>query len=360
MKKLLFLLPLLLPLALAACAQAASPSPQPTQTAGPTPAGPRTLKVMTHDSFAVSEEVLAQFEQQYNVEVEFLLSGDTGSAVNKAVLSKGAPLADVFYGVDNTFLSRALEEGIFEPYDSPLLADIPGDFKLDPENRALPVDFGDVCLNYDKAYFEEKGLAVPQSLEDLLQPEYKGLLTVENPATSSPGLAFLFATIGHFGEDGYLDFWRGLVENEVNVVNDWETAYYSEFSQWGGSDPLVVSYGSSPPFEVIFAEEPLDEPPTGAIVGDGACFRQIEFVGILAGTENRDLAEAWVDFMLSPTFQEDIPLQMFVFPVNPNAQLQPEFVDYLAVPENPVVLDPALIAANRERWIEAWTEVVLR
>jgi len=359
-KKLLFLLPLLLPLALAACAQAASPSPQPTQTAGPTPAGPRTLKVMTHDSFAVSEEVLAQFEQQYNVEVEFLLSGDTGSAVNKAVLSKGAPLADVFYGVDNTFLSRALEEGIFEPYDSPLLADIPGDFKLDPENRALPVDFGDVCLNYDKAYFEEKGLAVPQSLEDLLQPEYKGLLTVENPATSSPGLAFLFATIGHFGEDGYLDFWRGLVENEVNVVNDWETAYYSEFSQWGGSDPLVVSYGSSPPFEVIFAEEPLDEPPTGAIVGDGACFRQIEFVGILAGTENRDLAEAWVDFMLSPTFQEDIPLQMFVFPVNPNAQLQPEFVDYLAVPENPVVLDPALIAANRERWIEAWTEVVLR
>jgi thiamine transport system substrate-binding protein len=323
-------------------------------------AEPVTLTVMTHDSFAISEEVLAAFENEYNVKVQFLKAGDAGTALNKAILAGDAPLADVLYGVDNTFLSRALDEGVFEVYQSPMLADIPDDFKLDPENRALPVDFGDVCLNYEISYFEEHDLAVPGSLEDLLKPEYKSLVAVENPATSSPGLAFLFATIGHFDPDGYLDFWQGMVENDVLVVNDWETTYYTEFSRWGGTRPIVVSYGSSPPFEVIFAEEPMDEPPTAAITSPGTCFRQIEFVGILKGTEHRDLAEKWVDFMLSPTFQADVPLQMYVFPVNPNAVLDPTFVEFLAVPDEPAFLSPADIAENREAWIQAWTEMVIR
>lgn len=324
------------------------------------PAQPTVLTVMTHDSFDMSEEVLAVFQDEHDVTVQFLKAGDTGTAVNKAVLTAGAPLADVFYGVDNTFLSRALEGDIFEVYDSPLLSEISDEFKLDGDNRALPVDFGDVCLNYDVGYFEDAGLAPPANLEDLLKPEYAGLTVVENPATSSPGLAFLFATIGHFGEEGYLDYWQELVENGVKVVNDWETAYYAEFSRWGGTYPVVVSYGSSPPFEVIFAEEAMDEPPTGAVVGAGSCFRQIEFVGILKGTEQRELAEAWVDFMLSTTFQEDIPLKMYVFPVNENAMLDETFVDYMAVPDEPVVLDSALIAEKREEWIDAWTDLVLR
>jgi thiamine transport system substrate-binding protein len=354
---------------LAACAPAGagSPTPPPTETVvpevsqapAPSPAA-RRLTVMTHDSFEISEEVLAAFEAEQNIDVAFLKSGDTGTAVNKAILSRGAPLADVFYGVDNTFLSRALEEDLFEPYQSPLLAEIPDEFELDPQHRALPVDFGDVCPNYDKAYFAENGLEPPQQLEDLLKPEYKSQLVVENPATSSPGLAFLLATIGHFGEEGYLEYWQGLVENDVLVVNDWETAYYTEFSRWGGTRPVVISYGSSPPVEMIFAEEPMEEPLTAVIASDGACFRQIEFVGILKGTPKKDLAEAWVDFMLSPTFQEDVPLQMFVFPVNENARLDETFVNYLAVPENPAFVSPEAIAANREAWIQAWTEVVLR
>ncbi|HBY06372.1 MAG TPA: thiamine ABC transporter substrate-binding protein [Chloroflexi bacterium] len=353
MKTKFFIIMLLLFLFLTACSTA---EPASTNTA----VGPLTLTVMVHDSFAVSDDVIAAFEQANNVKVQFLASGDAGSAVNKAALSKEAPLADVFYGVDNTFLSRALDEGIFEPYNSPLLEKIPAQFKLDPLNQALPVDFGDVCLNYDVSYFSEKNLTPPANLEDLLKPAYRGLLVVENPATSSPGLAFLFATIGHFGEAGYLDFWQGLVDQNVKVVNDWETAYYTDFSRWGGQYPLVVSYGSSPPFEMIFAEEPLEAPPTVAITTDGSCFRQIEFVGILKGTQNHDLAEKFVDFMLSPTFQEDIPLQMYVFPVNPEAQLDETFVQYLSIPENPIVLDPAEIAKYREDWIQAWTDLVLR
>jgi thiamine transport system substrate-binding protein len=315
---------------------------------------------MTHDSFAVSENVIAVFESQNNVKVQFLTSGDAGTALNKAILAKNKPLADVFYGLDNTFLSRALEEDIFETYQSPALKDIPAEFRLDPNNRALPVDYGDVCLNYDKAFFEANKLAPPQQLEDLLLPEYKGLLVVENPATSSPGLAFLLTTIGRFGEAKYLEYWQGLVANDVKVVNDWETAYYSEFIRWGGKRPIVVSYGSSPPFEVIYSETPIEEPPTAAVTTDGSCFRQIEFAGILKGSPNRALAEKWIDFMLSTTFQEDVPLQMYVFPVNPAARLNEVFVKYLSKPEKVAIVSPEKIAANRETWLKEWTETVLR
>lgn len=345
MKRIAFLL-LAVVLALGACA----------------PKGPAELTVMTHDSFAISEEVVLAFEQANDVKVTFLASGDTGAALNKAILTRDAPLADVFYGVDNTFLSRALEADIFEPYQSPALADIPARFQLDLENRLSPVDYGDVCINYDKAYFAGNDLPVPAALEDLLKPEYNGLLVVENPATSSPGLAFLLATIAHFGDPGYLDFWAELRDNGLVVVNDWETAYYANFSASSGQgpQPMVVSYGSSPPAEVIFAETPLDDAPTASIVGPDTCFRQIEFAGILKGTQQRVLAEKFVDFMLSQQFQEDMPLQMFVFPVNQNASLPDEFVQYAQIPDQPAELDPDEIAAKREQWIQAWTETVLR
>ncbi|MBN2548438.1 MAG: thiamine ABC transporter substrate-binding protein [Anaerolineales bacterium] len=331
-------------------------------TASSTPSGPRILRVMTHDSFAVSEDVLIAFEQENNVKVQIIKSGDTGTALNKAILSKDNPLADVFYGVDNTFLSRALDEGIFEPYASKLLEKIPAAFQLDEQQRALPVDYGDVCLNYDKAYFAQKNMPPPTNLEDLTKAEYKSLLVVQNPATSSPGLAFLLATIGNFGPTDYLDFWKALVANDVLVVNDWETAYYTEFSGSSGKGPrpIVVSYNSSPAFELIYASSPMTEPPTGAIVSNYSCFRQIEFVGILKGASNHDLAEKWIDFMLSPAFQADMPMQMFVFPVNPNAQLSNAFVKYLDVPQKTAVITPQEIAANREKWLQAWTEAVLR
>ena len=322
----------------------------------------RTVTVMTHDSFAVSEEVVTAFEDRHGIRVRILEAGDTGTALNKAILARGKPLADVIYGIDNTFLSRALDEDILEPYRSRLLAAVPEEFQIDPSHRALPVDYGDVCLNYHVASFGGDGPAPPEDLDDLIDPAYRGLTVVQNPATSSPGLAFLMATVARYGDPGYLEYWQSLVDNDVLVVNDWETAYFQEFtgSAGQGPRPIVVSYGSSPPFEVLYAESPMAEPPTAAVTGPLSCFRQIEFVGILAGTENRDLAELWVDFMLSLPFQEDLPLNMFVFPVNRDAVLQKEFVDFLAVPEEPALLDSARIADNRERWIREWTEVVLR
>ncbi len=349
MKRLWFVLAFL-SLALAACSAQPAPEEKPV------------LTVMTHDSFEVSSEVIAAFEAEHQVKVVFLKSGDTGAALNKAILSRGAPLADVFYGVDNTFLSRALEADIFEPYQSPLLAEIPEEFQLDASYRVLPVDYGDVCINYDKAYFADHDLPLPQSLEDLTRPEYAGLLVVENPATSSPGLAFLLATVAHFGEDGYLDYWAQLRANGLMVVNDWETAYFTNFSgsSGRGPQPMVVSYGSSPAAEVIFADVPLDEAPTASLVGPEMCFRQIEFVGILKGTQQGELARQFVDFMLDVPFQEDMPLNMFVFPVNRQAALPEAFMRYAQIPAQPATLPAEQIAARRETWIQDWMEVVLK
>ena len=334
----------------------ASCTPQATQ-----PAGPQTLTIMAHDSFAVNEDVIKSFEQANNANIVFLQSGDAGTVLNKAILTREAPLADLLFGVDNTFLSRALEADIFESYESSLLDQIPNEFKLDDSNRVLPVDYGDVCISYDKKYFTENNLTVPQSLEDLLKPEYAGLLVVENPATSSTGLAFMLATVAHFG-DSFTEYWSALKDNGVVVVDGWETAYYTNFSASSGKgpQPMVVSYGTSPAAEVIFAETPLDDASTASILGPDTCFRQIEFVGILKGTQQRALAEKFVDFMLSQQFQEDMPLQMFVYPVNPNAALPEAFVKYAQAPEQPATLSPAVIAAKRDEWIQAWTDVVLK
>ncbi len=335
----------------------------PDQTAeqsSPTPE--RILNVMVHDSFAASENTIAQFEERYHVQVNFVRGGDAGSMLNRAILYKDSPEADVMYGVDNTFLSRALDADLFQPYNALELEFIHDEFKLDPELRALPVDYADVCLNYDKTYFKEHNLPIPQSLDDLVKPEYKGLLVVENPAVSSPGLAFLLATVAHFGPDGYLDFWKALRANDVVVVNDWNTAYYTNFSGSAGKgpQPLVVSYNTSPIAELIYATELLPEPPTGAITAPQTCFRQIEFVGILKGAKDLELAQLFVEFMLGPDFQQDMPMQMFVMPVNKTAPLPSEFANFLVAPQDPLTLDPAEVNIHREEWIAAWDQAVLR
>jgi thiamine transport system substrate-binding protein len=353
-------------LLLAACGQPGASSSTAVPAAEPTaaPAG-QTLTVMAHDSFNVSEQVLDAFEQQSGATVQVLKSGDAGSALNQAILSKSAPLADVFFGVDNTFLSRALEADIFLPYESPALADIPAELRLDGSNRLLPIDYGYVNINYDKATLEQIGLAPPTALEDLTKPEWKSTLVVENPTTSSPGLAFLLATISHFGETGdytWKDYWLDLRANNVFVSNDWSDAYYTQFSGSSGAGPypLVVSYATSPAAEVYFSEGKLTEPPTGNLLPAGGSFRQVEFAGILKGTPREELARQFIDYMLGPQFQADIPLQMFVYPALPSAPQPEVFAKFAEVPTQPAGLTPEQIEAGREGWIKEWTEIMLR
>ena len=346
-------------------APTATTAPAPTVAPAPAAPGSRTLTVMTHDSFSVSEAVVIEFEAQCGCQVQFLKSGDAGLALNKALLSKGSPLADVFYGVDNSFLGRALTADIFEAYDSPALAGIPDDLKLDSSHRLLPVDFGYVTLNYDKKFFADNRIPLPQSLAELTKPEYKGLVVVENPATSSPGLSFLLATVATFGEQGdytYLDFWRALRANDIYVADGWEEAYYGQFSGGSGQGdrPLVVSYATSPAAEVYFADPQPAESPTGNIAPADGSFRQIEFVGQFKNAKNPDLAQQWIDFMLGEKFQADIPLQMWVYPTRAGTPLPDVFTQYAQPPSEPAQISPQQIDAARETWLKAWTDAVLR
>lgn len=357
-RKLYFAL-LLFALTLTGC----QPVAQQSTTADSSSGEPATLVLATHDSFAMSEEVIKAFESANNAKVQVLTLGDAGAALNKVILSKDAPLADLMFGVDNTLLSRALNEDIFAPYDSPTLATIPDQFKLDPENRLLPVNYGFVNINADKGWFVDKNLPLPQTLEDLTKPEYKGLLVVENPATSSPGLAFLLATIAHFGEERYLDFWQALRANDVLISEGWSDAYYTHFTVGSGDSgarPLVVSYTSSPPADVVYASDGRTEPASVNINPAGGVWQQVEFVGVLKGAKNPELAQKFIDFMLGKQFQEEMPLQMYVYPVNPEAALPEVFSKFAEVPSDTATLDPAAIDAGREQWIKAWTEVMLR
>lgn len=321
----------------------------------------KTVTLVTHESFAVSKEVLARFTKDTGITVKVLRSGDAGAAVNQAILTKGKPQGDVFFGVDNTFLSRALKEKVFTPYKAAGLDQVSIEFQLDPEHRVTPVDYGDVCVNYDKKYFTAKKLAPPQSYADLVKPAYKDLLVVENAATSSPGLAFLLGSVAEYGKDSWEKYWRDLKANGVEVVDGWEQAYNGSFSggsQSKGKKPLVVSYASSPPAEVAFAEKPLTEAPTGVALD--TCFRQIEFAGLLDGAKNADGGRKLLDFLLSAPFQQDVPMQMFVFPVRQDATLPAVFTKFAARPTDPKQLPAEEIAANREAWIKSWNSIVLK
>jgi thiamine transport system substrate-binding protein len=321
-------------------------------------AQPDEIVLLTHDSFAVSEGILEQFEAETGIAVRVLRGGDAGTMVSQAVLTRDAPIADVIYGVDNTFLSRALDAGIFQPYEAQQADKLAAGLAAGPE--VTPIDFGDVCLNYDKAALQAAGVTVPQDLRALTTPEYRGLLVAPNPATSSPGLAFLLATIDEFPSDAeytWRDYWAELRDNDVLVTPDWDSAYYSEFAGGGSGDrPMVVSYASSPPAGVVFSDPRPAEAPTGVVLP--GCFRQIEYAGILAGTSAEEAAQDLIDFMVGKLFQEDMPLNMFVFPARTDAALPPEFIAHAEIPDSPATLDPAVIDANRERWIEEWTEIM--
>jgi thiamine transport system substrate-binding protein len=323
--------------------------------------GPTSITLMAHDSFDLPQAVLDAFSEQHGVELRVLAAGDAGLMVNQAVLTADNPLADVIFGIDDSFLSRALDADILLPYRSPLLDRVPEALRLDPDARATPIDVGHVCLNVDPAGLEAAGVPVPERLEDLIEPAYRGLLVVQNPATSSPGLVFLAGTVARFGEGGWQDFWRALRDNDVAVTSGWSDAYYGRFSGGSGEGdrPIVVSYAMSPVAEVVFGPDPeAEEAPTRAI--EDGCVRQIEFAGILRGTEVPELAGALIDHLLGDEAQAAIPLSMFVHPARVDVPLPEPFVRHGLVPADPLVIDPTTIAAERERWIAEWTDIVLR
>ena len=315
-------------------------------------AAPTEVVLVTHDSFAVDPAVLAAFETTSGLKVTQLAQSNLA---NQLVLTKDHPLGDVAYGVDNTFASRTVDAGVFSPYASPLAGNGADSYRFDSAGSLTAVDYGDVCVNVDHSWFSAHGLAEPKTFDDLLQPEYRDLLVVESPATSTTGLAWLLGTVGHAGVQGWQNYWSALKDNGVKVVSDWNSAYYVDFSgsDGKGSRPLVVSYASSPPAEV---KQGMSTAPTGTLLD--TCFRQVEYVGVLAGAKNPAGAQQVVDWMLSPEFQAGLPTGMYVFPVDKTTALPADWQTYAKVASDPVTLDPAEISKNRDTWIQQWSDLV--
>jgi thiamine transport system substrate-binding protein len=218
-----------------------------------------------------------------------------------------------------------------------------------------------VCVDYDTTWFGHNcHPPAPTGFDDLTDPQYKNLTVVENAATSSPGLAFLLATIKAKGDNGWPDYWRKLRANGVRVVDSWTSAYESDFTAGGGNGdrPIVVSYSSDPAADIEFSDPHRDTPHVGVV--DSTCFRQVEFAGVLHGASNTPGAQALVDFLLARKFQEDLPLQMYVRPVNPAATLPAVFAKWAADPKAPYTMDPQTIGAHRDEWINQWTALVVR
>jgi thiamine transport system substrate-binding protein len=314
-----------------------------------------TLTVITHDSFDLSDEAKARFEEETGLAVTYVAPGNAGTVVNELVLTKDSPLGDVVFGIDNTFAGRAIEAGVLAAYTSPNLPAARPGLAADDDGYLTPVDFGDVCLNADTVWFEEHSVPLPVTLDDLVKPDYKDLLVVTNPATSSPGLAFLLATVAAKGDPVYLTYWAALKENGVKVAASWSDAYGVDFSgsSGHGAYPLVLSYASSPMYEA--GED--GSSPTVAL--PQTCFRQVEYAAVIAGAANPEGAQRFIDFLLSDAVQSEIPDTMYMLPVSPTASLPDEWAAVLSLSPNPWSVDAAAIGANREKWIEEWTQTVL-
>ncbi|WP_026303511.1 thiamine ABC transporter substrate-binding protein [Jongsikchunia kroppenstedtii] len=307
----------------------------------------KDVVVMTHDAFALPDRLLADFTKQTGYTAKIVRNGDAGQLSSVISLTPGRPKGDVVYGIDNTFASRAIDAGALDAYVPAAAAGGAARYAIDGSDQLTAIDRGDVCVDVDNAWFGAHHLAPPTSLADLTQPQYKNLTVTMDPATSSPGMAFLLATIVAYPGTGWQDYWRQLKSNGVQVVSGWEDAYNREFSGGDGKGlrPIVISYASSP----------AANPATAAL--PNTCFAQTEYAGVLRGARNADGARKWIDFMLSPQVQAAVPGSMYVYPVQQGIAVP---AGWPPEPAAPATMPSAQIDKNRESWQQQWRSVMGR
>jgi thiamine transport system substrate-binding protein len=293
---------------------------------------PTSVRLAAHDSFAISDELIAQFEAETGLTLEIVRMGDTGSLTNQLTLTRSNPVADAVFGIDNTFAGLAIENDLID-------------------GELVAISYSDVCFNYDLDWFAGSELTPPASWRDLGDPRYAPLTVVTNPRLSSPGLAFLATTHAGFETEAeVLGYWQQLRDNGVKVAGSWEDAYFTDFTRYGGDRPIVLSYASSPSAEVN-----ADGSPGSAALLD-ECFRQTEFAGVLVNADAPNGAQQLIDFLLSPAFQSAVPELMYVYPAVEGIEL-PEAWAQFAIPARSTIGENLDINANRERWLVEWTQL---
>ena len=334
-------------LALTACGTSTdNTATEPTGATTPVPSTyakdhtPDEVTLLAYDAFTPPEGIFDEFTKATGAKVKVVTGGDSGAVITKAILTAGNPEGDVLWGIDNTTLQKVQAKKVLNTY--------------------TPVDYGDVCVNYSKRWFAEHKLTPPSTIDDLTKTEYMNLLVVQDPVNSSPGLAFLLATIAKHPTD-WQDYWGKLKKNGVKISPDWTTAWTMDYSGSGnkGDRPMVVSYGSSPPAEMVFATNPsaIDFPDSGVI--EQTCFRLTEYTGVLTGAKNPHLGQQLVDYLLGKTFQSAMPTSLFVWPVNPEATIPPVFIRWAVRATTPLTIPPAEIDTNLKSWLDDWRALAL-
>lgn len=316
----------------------------------------QVVRLVTYDAFALPEDAAKEFERQTGAKIEVVASGDSGGMLTKALLSAGAPEGDVIFGIDNTLATRVTDADLLERF-TPTAQQPDPSLKLAGTLGSLltPIDRGDVCINVDSAWYAEHAQTPPSTLEDLAAPAYKDQLVVTSPVTSSPGLAFLIGTVDEYG-DKWPDYWQRLKANGVRVRSSWDDAWNTDYTVSGGDRPLVVSYASSPPAEVVYGEGKVTE-PRSTIMAD-SCVQQVEYAGLLSGAEHPSLGRKLIEFMLSPTWQKSLPLTNFVFPAVQGTELPDAFQRWAVLPKSSRTMSAEAIGEHRDQWIEQWRSIM--
>lgn len=312
----------------------------------------RILKVYCYDSFSSEwgpgPAIAEAFFEQTGISVEYHAPGDAVTVLNQLILEKGKSSADVVIGLDNSLLSRTLDAGILEPYKSPGLSEVPEELIFDKSYTMTPFDYGHFAICYDSEILP----VPPGSLEDLTSEQYADSLVLMDPRTSSPGLGFLLWTVAAYG-DNWVDYWNRLKPSILTVTDGWSQGY-TLFT--AGEAPMVLSYGTSP---VYHSEYEGTNRYRAAEFSDGHVV-QIEGMGISTGTENREAAEAFIDFMLTEEAQRSVAMSNIMLPVNANLEL-PESFGIAMVPGRTISgFEGAPDSNEIEELIDLWTEVFSR
>jgi len=307
------------------------------------------LVIYTYDSFAsewgLAPKVIPSFEKMSGIKVELISVGSSGQVLQRAMLEKDHPKADVVIGIDNNLLAKAKKAGVLSAYRSKGIDQVPEALRFDPEFQVTPYDYGYFAMIYDSEVVKNP----PKSLEDLTSDRFKKSVILMDPRTSGPGLGFLLWTVSAYGED-FSTYWTRLAPSILTITDSWSSGY-GLFTN--GEAPVVLSYSSSPVYHVAF--EKTDRYKAAAF--EEGHYMQIEGAGILKGAPHRKAAEAFIDFMLSETFQKEIALTNIMFPVS-SATVLPESFSHAVKPEKNLQLSPVEIMKESEGWIATWVDTV--
>ncbi|MBJ23765.1 MAG: hypothetical protein CMB64_03760 [Euryarchaeota archaeon] len=328
------------------------------------------LVIATYDVYALTDEMIGDFENQTGITVSMIKLDDAGSVLDYLIQNKGTETIDLAIGLDNTYLQTAIKQGVLTEHLANNLDNISQD-ALAPYNGpfAVPFDMGHVCLNYDSSIVDGQNMTVPTSLWNLTEEEWRGKVAIPSPITSSPGRAFMLATLDYFNSLGestseFEEWWSAMEENDVIITSGWSEAYethytggYGEYEAgYVGDAHITVSYCHSPGVESWYngnwtKSAALNLPKTS--------FFQVEYISSVMGGDQQSSA-LFIEFLLSEDINSNMPVQNSMYSVLEGFDLPEEngYLFHSIIPNEPSEISMIEIEENMESWLLLWNKAM--